>query len=1023
MTSRSPVRCGSRWLAAGLCALLNFTGLSAKEQPRAISQYVRQQWDNERGLPSGAIYAIAQTADGYLWIGSEKGLVRFDGLNFHLFQYSQAAAAPMGPVLGLITDAEGNLWIRLEGASLLRYRDGVFEDVSTKFGRPEVAVTAMTEGTEGSALFSTLVNGTLRYHSGRFERIAGAPSMPNFLPVSMVEAKNGTIWIGTRDAGLFQLAKGQLVPEPKILRASKINCLLADGEKLWIGTDNGLALWTRGNLVTTGLPPSLRHSQVLAMVRDQESNIWIGSAAGLFRLDASGAFARNDTEEVHTGGATAAFVDREGNLWTGSTRGLEQFREGAFTSFSQPEGLPSNSGGAAYSDSEGRIWFAPSEGGLYRLEDGKFEQVMAAGLRKEIIYSVSGGKDGIWVGTQRGGLTHIRYRAGVFDSQTYTKSDGLAQNSVYAVYEAREGTVWAGTLSGGVSRFRKGRFSNYTTNNGLVSNTVTAILESANGTTWFGTARGVSALLNGRWSSYDTSNGLPAEEVNCLLEDSSGVLWIGTVNGLAAIRSGHVWVPSNIPYSLREAIFGIALDRSGSLWISTTSHIVRMSRDSLLRGNLTDSDIREYRTTDGLRGEAGVKRALSVVSDRLGRIWFSTNRGLSFVAPDNQQVAPPAIVKIEQISADGHTFDLHDAASIPGPHHRVTLSYTGLSLSIPDRVRFKYMLEGFDQKWSEPTNSREATYTNLDSGTYRFHVMASNGDGLWNSAESVAEFEIEPLLWQRWWFRLIEVTAIALVALLFYRVRMLQLSRQLSLRFEERLSERTRIAQELHDTLLQGLISASMQLDVVADQIPGDAAAKPKLGRVLELMRRVIEEGRNAVRGLRVHQNSSLDLGEAFSQVRQEFAGLGEAEFHVIVEGGPRPLHPLIRDEIYRIGREALINAFRHSRASNIEVELEYATHGLRLLVRDSGTGFDPKLLQSGQEEHWGLSGMRERAKRIGAQLRVLTRPAAGTEVELAVPGRISYVPAASRGASKWFSKLIPRRKRRIERSPSEEGQ
>ena len=224
------------------------------------------------------------------------------------------------------------------------------------------------------------------------------------------------------------------------------------------------------------------------------------------------------------------------------------------------------------------------------------------------------------------------------------------------------------------------------------------------------------------------------------------------------------------------------------------------------------------------------------------------------------------------------------------------------------------------------------------------------------------------------------------------------------MRFEERLGERTRIAQELHDTLLQGLISASIQLHVVADQIPGDSAAKPKLGRVLELMRRVIEEGRNAVGGLRAHQNGSLDLGGAFAQFRQEFAGQGEAEFHVIVEGRSRPLHPLIRvirDEIYKIGREALTNAFRHSRASHIEIEPEYAVNGLRVLVRDSGTGFDPKLLQSGPDGHWGLSGMRERAKRIGARLRVLTRPAAGTEVELTVPVHVSYVPAASPGASK----------------------
>lgn len=279
-----------------------------------------------------------------------------------------------------------------------------------------------------------------------------------------------------------------------------------------------------------------------------------------------------------------------------------------------------------------------------------------------------------------------------------------------------------------------------------------------------------------------------------------------------------------------------------------------------------------------------------------------------------------------------------------------------------------------------------------------------------------------PVFWQTFWFRLIALIAIVLATLIFYSARVLRLSRQLNMRFEERLGERTRIAQELHDTLLQGLISASMQLHVVADRMPADSAAKPELSRVLDLMRRVIEEGRNAVVGLRANQNGLLDLGEAFSQVRQEFAGHGETEFHVIVEGAPRPLHPLIRDEIYKIGREALTNAFRHSRASKIEVELEYAIDGLRVFVRDSGTGFDSVLLHSGPDRHWGLSGMQERAKRIGAQLRVLTRPGAGTEVELTVPKRISYVPAASTGASKWLGRIIPGRKPTIDRPSSEQG-
>jgi ligand-binding sensor domain-containing protein/signal transduction histidine kinase len=1010
-----PMRC----MLAVLVILCVFVAATAEEPTKAISQYIREEMGSARGLPGGPIYAIAQTDDGYLWIGTERGLVRFDGQNFRLFQASSSSGAPIGPVLGLTTDVEGNLWVRLEGANLLRYRDGSFENMSPEFQGPEVAVTAMTRGIDGKVLLAGLLNGILRVHSGRFERLAAMPSLPNFLVISMTETEDGTIWMGSRDIGLFQMIKGQVSPGPKMLADRKINCLLDNKQDLWIGTDNGLARWDGSEFLETGAPSALQHTQILAMTRDRRSNIWIGTAEGLFRIDANGVFSRGETDTVPSGGITAVYEDREGNLWAGSTKGLDQLREGAFTTYSAAEGLPSDSSGPLYADADGRIWFARPEGGLYWLKDGKFREVPSGALKKEVIYSIAGGKNGIWIGRQNGGLTH--YEAGAASAKTYTEVDGLAQNSVYAVYTDQHGAVWAGTLSGGVSQFREGKFSTYTTSDGLLSNTVTSILESANGTMWFGTPKGLSALSNGHWSAYGAKDGLPAEAVNCLLEDSGGVLWIGTASGLASIGSGRVWMPGGPSELLREPVFGIAEDQSGSLWVSTASHVLRVNRHGLLNGSPSESDIREYGIADGLRGTEGVKRTRSVVTDPHGDIWFSTNHGLSFVNPKGLSgTAAPTIVHIEQISADGRVLGVQGVVSVPAPHHRVMFSYAGVNLSTPERVRFKYMLDGFDHKWSDPTSSREATYTNLDSGSYRFRVIASNSDGVWNSAESEAQFEIEPLFWQRWWFQLSAAAAAALAILILFHLRMLRLSHQLNVRFEERLGERTRIAQELHDTLLQGVISASMQLHIVADRLPSDWSGNPALNRVLELMGRVIEEGRNTVGGLRSPQNQSLDLEQAFSQIQQEVPGREHVAFHFIVEGPSRPLHPAIRDEIYRIGREALINAFRHSEASSVEVELEYASYGLRVLVRDNGIGFDPKVLQFGRDGHWGLSGMRERSKRIGAKFRVLSRPAAGTEVELSLPSQVAFISQPSRGLSRWVSKLMPRWKR-VAQEPSGE--
>jgi signal transduction histidine kinase len=310
---------------------------------------------------------------------------------------------------------------------------------------------------------------------------------------------------------------------------------------------------------------------------------------------------------------------------------------------------------------------------------------------------------------------------------------------------------------------------------------------------------------------------------------------------------------------------------------------------------------------------------------------------------------------------------------------------------VPERVRFRYRLDGFDRGWSPPVTTREAVYTNLGPGSYHFRVIASNSDGLWNSAEAGLQFEIEPALWQTSWFRASIVLVGGLAVWTLVRVRTHRMARQLNLRFEERLAERTRIAQELHDTLLQGFVSASMQLHVATDQLPDDAPAKRSLGRVLTLMGQVIEEGRNAVRGLRSSADRSNNLEQAFSRIPQELGIPTSANYRVIVEGRPRPLHPVIRDEVYRIGREALVNAFRHAGAKSIEVQLEYAAQHLRMLVRDDGCGIDPLVLRSGRDGHWGLSGMRERADRIGAPLKVWSRAAAGTEVELTVPRHIAF--------------------------------
>jgi signal transduction histidine kinase/ligand-binding sensor domain-containing protein len=997
-----------RWLLVGVACLAANTAY-AIDPNREMSQYIHDHWGIEQGFPHGPVYAITQTSDGYLWIGTEAGLVRFDGWSFRLIRDTSGVLSNAS-VLGLTPDNAGGLWLRLRDLTVMRYRHGVFEN---PLARPEpyANISAMSRANHGGLLVAKMEEGAFEYRNGRFEVVAAATDLPRSPVMSLAQTPDNAVWLGTRDSGLYRLGGGKTTSISKGLPDSKVNCLLPDGDRdLWVGTDNGVVRWNGTELTSAGIPHSLNNFQALVMTRDRDANIWVGTdSRGLLRFNGQGVSSL-DGNGASGAAVTALFEDREGNLWIGRNNSIERLRDSAFVTYSRPEGVPSDGSNPVFVDSENRMWFAPVSGGLGWLKDGRQGLVNNAGLGKDVIYSIAGRKGDLWLGRQRGGLTRLRPEGNSFTPHNWNEADGLAQDSVYSVYQTRDGSVWAGTLSGGVSHLQDGKFTTYTTATGLASNTVTSILEGADGTMWFATPGGLSALSKGHWQTYTMRDGLPSENLNCLLEDSMGVLWIGTAVGLSFRRSGGFQSPSGLPASLHEQILGLAEDRLGSLWIATSNHVLRVKRDAVLRGALADGDVREFGLADGLRGVEGVKRDQSVVADSLGRIWFSMNRGISVVDPARlTNSSAPAIAQIQTISADGSTINLQDPIRIPADPNRIVFSLAGLSLSVPERVRFRYMLDPYDRGWSEATTAHEATYTNLGPGSYHFRVIASNPDGVWNTTEAALGFEIAPQFWQTWWFRLSGVLVLGLAVLAFYRFRLHQLTHQMNVRFEERLGERTRIAQELHDTLLQGFLSASMQLHVAADGLPADSPTKPRLGHILQLMGRVIEEGRSAVRGLRSSQGGSLDLEQAFSRIQQELAVRDETNFRVVVEGRPKPLHPVLRDEVYRIGREAVVNAFRHARAKAIEVELEYTARHFRFLVRDNGCGIDPEVLRLGREGHWGLPGMRERAERIGAQLHVFSSASAGTEVILSIPRHIAFSLQTAPRRMKWFGKPSPK--------------
>jgi ligand-binding sensor domain-containing protein/signal transduction histidine kinase len=957
----------------------------------AASQYIRDAWGASQGFPGGAVSAIAQTPDGYLWIGTEKGLVRFDGSEFRLEAAAPDSAVPITRVLGLVTDNDGTLWIRLQSARLVRYRRGRFENVIAPAVQAEAGFTAMSRDAAGRVLLSGLRSGLVRPEASAFATLTAPEGMPSSLVISLAEAADGTVWIGTRDIGLFTIRSGQLAAGPQGLPDRKVNALLPMGARdLWIATDSGVAHWDGAALTLAAVPTMPGGNQALAMIANRAGGLWVGTGRGLVRLTADGRVAL-DERQAETGvSVTALFEDREGNLWVGTPRGIERWRARTFQTFAR--GLAAESQGPVFADGRGRVWFAPASGGLAWIKGTDVHRASARGLDTDIVYSIAGDASGVWIGRQRGGLTHLRDEDDELVARTYGVSDGLPQESIYAVLPARDGSVWAATLSGGVSRLKDKRLVTYTTADGLASNTVSAMAEDAQRSMWFGTPDGLSSLSGGRWTKITEAHGLPSADVISLYADDDGILWVGTAAGLAYMFSGRVHLPRGAPSSLTEPIHGIAADGRGGLWVATARRVLGVPRAALLAGTGAAPAVREYGLADGLISIETMKRQRSVVADADGRIWFSLNRSLSVVDPSRAlAVSPPAIVHLRAVSADGRAMDPAAPLRLASPRQRVTFGFVGLSLSVPERTRFRYRLDGFDTDWSAPTAAREAVYTNLGPGGYTFRVMASNSDGLWNGSEAAVGLMIGRVFWQTWWFRAAVSGTFALMVLGLYRLRLHQMTHQLNVRFEERLAERTRIAQELHDTLLQGFLSASMQLHVATETLPDDSPARAGLTRVAALMRQVIDEGRNAVRGLRSTNPGPYDLEQALSGVQQEL-GLGTGTgFRVIVEGQPRPLNPIVRDEVYRIGREALVNAFRHAQATTVEVELEYAARHMRMLIRDDGVGIEAEVLKSGTDGHWGLSGMRERAERIGARFKVFSRAAAGTEVELVIPGHIAW--------------------------------
>ena len=454
---------------------------------------------------------------------------------------------------------------------------------------------------------------------------------------------------------------------------------------------------------------------------------------------------------------------------------------------------------------------------------------------------------------------------------------------------------------------------------------------------------------------------------------------------------------------------GIVEDDDGFLWLACALGILRVSPAEIEKALTTPSYLIEGLTigaSDGLRGLPRQREPFPTAARAAdGRLWFATTGGIAIIDPKRLATNPvPPPIVIESIKADDRVWSRVDQPQLPARTSNIEIRYAALSLTDPERVRFRHKLDGYDEDWRGPVAERQVAYTNLPPGTYRFRLTASNNDGLWNTEGSTLTFTILPAFYQTTWFRASLLLVLGLGCWTAYLMHMRQVARRLKLRYEERLAERERIARELHDTLLQGACGLVLQFQAVADQIPPSQPTRQLMDDALDRADRAIAEGRKSVEGLRTGVDDNSDLADAFTRVGRELANGTGPELKVIVEGQARPLHVVVRDETYWIGREALINAFHWAGATHLEVELIYGQHELRLRCRDDGHGIDPAVLSAGRTGHWGMQGMRERATHMGGHLEISSRLGVGTEVDLNIPGSTAY-RLSHQKRRRWFGR------------------
>ena len=1018
-------------LAAGGLILLSCPAAFALDVTSNANSYAHTAMRMRDGFPKAPIVAFTQTPDGYLWLGTQLGLFRFDGVQGLTWSQLTGQKLPSDWAGALLAGRDGALWIGTN-VGLFRWGEGKLIEYPALSGLEVVSLLEDREGTIWAAAESEATStarlcairaGVVRCYGedGRFSRhiyrllgdSAGrlwlvasnglwrwSPGVPTIYSRFDVSEDSWPSLAGTPGGGLVVaspegiqlLEDGKLhsIPVPiAVSQGERVKVLVDQGGALWLGTQHqGVIRIQEGHAQRFDTATGLSGDNVLALFEDREGDIWASTENGLDRFHEVAARMISTEQGLSPGDVSSVTASKDGTLWMTTPSGLFRWTGGEIVAYrsrltpvrdkpAQEVGsmepreilvrdLPKATFGSLFEDSHGRLWLGSSSGIGY-IESNRYVSVPGASTDpRAIVHGFAEDASGnIWFSQRTIGLIRVS-PAGQLQRLSFGQ---LGIGEIWRLaFDPRRGGLWLGSVLGTIAYLEDGKISaTYSVGAGPQKKAINELRVAPDGALWASTEAGLALLKSGHLLLLDGRNGLPCDDVHGTIEDNDASYWLYSACGLIRIK----------PTELQSWSASVISGRPKSL----------EPRPTVL--DATDA-VKSFSNRDSLTPK--------VVKTPDGRLWFATTDGVMVLNPralPHNALPPP--VHVERVVADRQSYAPSSRLNLPPLIRDLEIDYTALSFVAPEKVLFRYRLEGRDHDWQDAGTRRQAFFSDLAPGAYRFRVIACNNSGVWNEQGAALDFSIAPAYWQTNWFRAACVAACLLLLWALYQLRLRQIAQTFNARLEERVAERTRIAREVHDTLLQGFQGLLLRFQTVRELLhTRPAAAEETLASAIDQTAKAIADGRNAVQGLRASTAERNDLAKSIRTYGEELASEAQhynpVDLLVDVEGTPRPLHPIVRDEIYRIAGEALRNAFQHAEAKQIEVELHYDQRQLRLRIRDDGKGIAAHFLtQAGREGHFGLHGMRERAKLIGGALTVWTAQDSGAEIELSVPAVRAY--------------------------------